>query len=394
MYERNSQDYDNLLELLRQPTAPFREQAVRDAVAARLAASGVPWFEDADGNLVIGHADPSAWRRRLERRQREPVRLFIAHMDHPGFHGMRWQSRDRLEVRWHGGSPTRHLRGAEVWLAISGRECGAGTLVGASVASHGHGLERAVIRIRELATGRRPAARRLYGGFRFRAAAWRRGTRLHARVLDDLVGVHAVVETACTLWEGHHAGRRHFTGLLTRAEEVGFVGAVAHLRRMHTSLRRGNVVCISLEASRTLPGADVGRGVVIRLGDRRTLFDTRATRVLEQVADACLERPAQRRVMDGGSCEATAAAAWGLPVVGLTLPLGNYHNQCLDGGEGCVHRGGVAPEYIDLRDLADYRRLCLGLMTPGLPWSDPWQDVRDRLTANLERYRRLLEVER
>ena len=391
MDERDSQAYDNLRRLLRQPTAPFREQAVRDAVVARLTASGVPWFEDVYGNLVVGHADLAGWRRRLEQPRREPVRLFIAHMDHPGFHGTRWLSKDRLEVRWHGGSPTRHLRGAGVWLAMAGRECGAGSMLSAKVASHGHGVERAVIRVQELEADRRPAAHRLYGGFRFRATVWRRGTRLYARVLDDLVGVHAVVETACTLWSQRHPGRRWFAGLLTRAEEVGFVGAVAHFQRMRASLRKGNIVCISLEASRTLPGAEVGQGVVIRLGDRRTLFDTRATRILELVAAECLDRPAQRRVMDGGSCEATAAAAWGLPVIGLTLPLGNYHNQCLDGGEGCDRQGGVAPEYIDMRDLADYRRLCVGLMASGLPWSDPWQDVRDRLTHNLERYRRLLE---
>ena len=109
--------YELLISLLSQPTAPFREEHV-SAVAARvLAAAGVPFFDDPLGNLVVGADSPAAYRRLLRTRGTEPLRVFIAHMDHPGFHGVRWLNERVLTIKWHGGSPVKHLHGARVWLA-------------------------------------------------------------------------------------------------------------------------------------------------------------------------------------------------------------------------------------------------------------------------------------
>ena len=35
--------------------------------------------------------------------------------------------------------------------------------------------------------------------------------------------------------------------------------------------------------------------------------------------------------MDGGACEATAALASGIPAIGISVPLGNYHNESFEG---------------------------------------------------------------
>ena len=90
--------------------------------------------------------------------------------------------------------------------------------------------------------------------------------------------------------------------------------------------------------------------------------------------------------MDGGSCEATATTAWGLPTIGLTLPLGNYHNQGLDGGMDCPRADGPAPEFVHLDDIDGLLRLCRGLLRRGLPWKDPWGGLRGRLARNSRRY--------
>ncbi len=74
------------------------------------------------------------------------------------------------------------------------------------------------------------------------------------------------------------------------------------------------MVGVSLEASRTLPGAVVGKGPVVRLGDRRTVFDAGALKVLSELAERVLPGGHQRRIMEGGVCEATAATVYGLPV--------------------------------------------------------------------------------
>jgi hypothetical protein len=49
--------------------------------------------------------------------------------------------------------------------------------------------------------------------------------------------------------------------------------------------------------------------------------------------------------MDGGACEASAAAAYGIPVFAISIPLGNYHNQQWDGDQS------PGPEYVHQKDL-------------------------------------------
>ena len=95
-----------------------------------------------------------------------------------------------------------------------------------------------------------------------------------------------------------------FIGLLTRGEEVGFVGAVKHFESAYLAKARRPLMVVSLEASRTLTGAIIGKGPVVRLGDRRTVFDAGGLQVLSQLAERLLPKAHQRRIMDGGACEA------------------------------------------------------------------------------------------
>jgi endoglucanase len=379
----NSNQTARLRELLARPTAPFREYFVAALAIERLTQGGVPWFMDPVGNIVVGAASVAGYRRLLSRRSGEPLRIFVAHMDHPGFHGRRWLGRDRLAVDWLGGSPVRHLRGRRVWLAMRDGTGIGGRLDRVTLTPRGYSMARAEVAVDP---GPRPPARQLFGGFNFRAPVWQQGRRLYARAADDLVGVFAILETA-------RAAQRQgfpFLGLLTRAEEVGFVGAIGHLE---TGLLHGGHrprLVVSLEASRTLPGARIGSGPVVRLGDRRSVFDPGALQVLGQVARRVLPGSHQRRIMDGGSCEASAAIAWGLPTVGISVPLGNYHNQGYEGGPDCPRPMGPAPEFVHLDDVDGLLRLCRGLLAPDLPWRQPWSSVRGDLRRTLDRYRRLL----
>ena len=98
-----------LLSLLSQPTAPFRESHVISRIRRELDEKQVPYFSDPCGNLVLGATSHKDYLTLIRQKSPEPVRLYIAHMDHPGFHGARWKSATELEVQWHGGSPTQHL---------------------------------------------------------------------------------------------------------------------------------------------------------------------------------------------------------------------------------------------------------------------------------------------
>ena len=387
----NARRYRLLTQLLSRSTAPFREQQVIQFVQSVLQRARIPHFPDPSGNLVIGCASPSAYRRLLRQPGKEPVRLFIAHMDHPGFHGVRWLSPRRLLVKWHGGSPVKHLHNSRVWLANDAGHIREGRIARATLLPSRHAIDTAEILLDEsLSTV--PTAASLYGGFRFRAPVWRAGKRLYTQVADDLVGVFAILATALTLYSERHGKQQPFLGLLTRAEEVGFVGAVAHFELDWRERARRPVVAISLETSRTLPNALIGKGPVVRLGDRRTVFDPGYLHILSELAEQKLPGRHQRRVMDGGSCEATAAIAWGLPAIGISVPLGNYHNQGFEGGQDCVGKDGPAPEFVHLDDIDGLLILCRGLLQPGLLWDKPWKEQRRKLALNRRRYAALLKT--
>jgi endoglucanase len=378
-----------LEELLALPTAPFREDPIARFVAAVLARHGVPHFCDPVGNIVIGCESASRYRALARRRGTEPLRLFMAHMDHPGFHGVRWHSPTRLSVRWHGGSPVRQLAGAGMWLADRSGYLAQGKLGRVRLTRSRRALARAEVRLAQPL--REPlAAQSLFGGFAFRAPVWRSGRRLYTKAADDLVGVFAILSMAIDYFARGRRTNPPFLGLLTRAEEVGFVGAIAHFELGWLARASRPLLAVSLETSRTLPGAIIGRGPVVRLGDRRAVFDPGATQVLSELAERVLPKCHQRRIMDGGSCEATAALAFGIPAIGLSVPLGNYHNEAFEGAPGIPAARGPAPEYVHLDDVAGLLKLCGKLIEPGLPWRQPWARVRARLTRNRGRYGKLL----
>jgi endoglucanase len=109
------------------------------------------------------------------------------------------------------------------------------------------------------------------------------------------------------------------------------------------------------------------------------------------VAQAALPGRHQRRIMDGGTCEATAAMVCGLPAIGISVPLGNYHNEAYEGAPGIAATRGPAPEFVHLDDIDGLLRLCRALLARGLAWDQPWRAVAHRLHRNLRAYRALLK---
>ena len=174
--------------------------------------------------------------------------------------------------------------------------------------------------------------------------------RIRGRVCDDLLGAAVVLSTLDELDRRRPAGVA-VTGLFTRAEEIGFLGTLEAIR-LGTVPRGASV--LSLECSKALAGAPQGGGVIVRVGDRRSIFDPGLSEALSraagQVASVDPGFRWQRRLMDGGTCEASAFCAFGYRASGLALPLGNYHNA-LDVGTG------VGPEHVAVDDYLSGVRL-------------------------------------
>src|SRR5262249_44804546 len=127
-----------------------------------------------------------------------------------------------------------------------------------------------------------------------------RDDRIYSRACDDLIGCVAMVATLQALSLANIASS--LSAVFTRAEEVGLVGAV-HLAR--SGALPAGIIPISLETSSELPPARMGAGVIIRVGDKSSVFDPDITARLVRVAQV-ESIPYQRCLMPGGTCEATA----------------------------------------------------------------------------------------
>ena len=156
-----------LKNVLSQPSAPYREHAVSRALKEELIRGKVPHFEDPIGNVVVGAKDRTEYLAKLRTQSRAPLRFFIAHMDHPGFHGVKWLTRRRLKVDWHGGSPNRLLQGASVWLADKKGWLEPGKLTNVKLTPSGRAIQSAVVQFPDSRIAEHsPRARNLFGGFR------------------------------------------------------------------------------------------------------------------------------------------------------------------------------------------------------------------------------------
>ena len=376
-----------LFHILSQPTAPFREMHVIRAILKELKHHQVPHFQDPIGNIVIGAKNKNDYLRLIQKKTREPLRLFIAHTDHPGFHGIKWKTPTTLEVQWHGGTPTQKLKNTKVWLANSSENLGHGKIYTAKLTPTQKSIQSAVIQISDsLISKNNQNAENIFGGFSFRSPYWTQDQLIYTKAADDLIGAFAILSLALDLKRKNVP----YLGLLTRAEEVGFIGAIGHFQLNWLQKSKRPILCVSLETSRTLSGAHIGQGPVVRLGDRSTVFDSGALRIFSFLAEKTLPNKHQRRIMDGGSCEATAATVFGFPSIGISIPLGNYHNQSFEGGPDSRGHLGPAPEFVHTKDIEGLLILCHALLSKNLPWSKPWESKKEELKNIYKKYKKLL----
>jgi putative aminopeptidase FrvX len=336
--------------LLSLPTAPFAEHLPIDHVVDFAdERPGLTRSQDAAGNVVVRYDGPGA----------DPSRplVLVAHLDHPGF-AVDEVTGDQLSLTFHGGLGADHARpgsplhlfrpggvdpvGEARLVAAEGRN---GRLTGATA---------------EVVAGEADASGFAMWGFPGYGVV---DGRITGRVCDDLLGAAAVLATLDALAREAPDGVSVW-GLFTRAEEVGFLGALAAIR-LGTVPTGASV--LSLECSKALPDAPQGGGVIVRVGDRMSIFDPGLTEALRRAAEGATTAEggavrSQRKLMDGGACEATAFCVAGYRASGLALPLGNYHNAA-DEGPGA----GVAPEHVRVDDyLAEVALLTRLALDPAL----------------------------
>ena len=320
---------DILARLGAKPATSFLEDGVASVVRYVLDEAGVPHRTDAYGNIIARLGGVSTDGS-------VPPIAFMAHMDHPGFEAVAVDG-DFLVGFAMGGVPQSSFE-AGVPLQVLLPD---GQRLAASTAGlYGEAWERKALI--SLADSSRLSEVPLPSSVVFDLVDFQlEHGCIRMRALDDLAGCGSTLAMLSVLASEKPAGDVY--GVFTRAEEVGLVGA--RLLAEAGTLPKETLV-VSLESSRTLPGAEIGGGPVIRVGDAGFTFNADAETALIRARETLQARPegfkVQRQLMSGGTCEASAFSVYGYRTTGIAFPLGNYHNGAPD--------GGIEAEYIHEED--------------------------------------------
>lgn len=304
--------------LMNAPAAAYHEQAVMSEVESICQQQGLTCDTDAFGNRIVT----------VNHSSRAPKLALVAHMDHPGFETVGPLTETTWEARFLGGVGEAYFQAGIPLIAYPG---GYPAVLGKRLADD----LRFEIHFEEVP----PEPPRFL--------VWnllthgRKDDRIEGRACDDLIGVAAILATLAEL--NRLKAPVHVRGLITRAEEVGFQGTLLLAK---SGVIGPDTAIVSLETSRELPPVQMGNGTIIRVGDRSSIFDSRLTRFLTEVAADLQTRHSefryQRALMGGGTCEATAFQEFGYRCGALCVALGNYHN--------CGPENRIAAEYVSAAD--------------------------------------------
>ena len=342
-------------ELVSIPTASYLEGGVAAYVRAFAEERGLDCAQDQYGNVYVTY-------RSYRGKTRRPL-VIGAHMDHPGFVVTAVRGR-RLELEFRGGLSAQYGKGERLRVYGAQNREPRGQARVTSVQS----TPSAVPPGRRLTGARATLAGRGASVEVGDMALWDvdacrfRGDVVHARQCDDLIGCAATLATLDRAWSAHASG--HLVGLFTRAEEVGLCGASVVAR---DRLLPEDALVVAVETSSMAGGrAEQGAGPIIRVGDAIHVFSPRVTQWMTALAQEMAEegRAArgasrgrapgrafryQRKLMDGGTTEATAYDLYGYETGAVCIALGNYHNA--------GPRGRIAAETVHLGDLDALVRL-------------------------------------
>lgn len=317
------------------PTAPFREQAIRDFIIDFCRQRKIRVQQDEVGNVIATYGQ----------QYKNTVFAFAAHMDHPGFIVDADSVGKRVSGLFYGGVAEPFFKGARVKLFTADGS------VKAQVTGTDFDIKKRSRKVRLKVDG---DVKKGDWGMWDLPACQIRGARLYSRACDDLVGCISVL---ALLDELHRRKiRKKVQAVFSVAEEAGLHGA-KHLCVTKKLSKRTNIVAI--ETSSELPSAKMGDGVVVRVGDAASIFTPQLTAFLTATARNLKAKDKtfkfQRKLMDGGCCESTIYDRFGYTNAAVCIPLGNYHNQNRKTGK-------AAAEYVSISDLESMVQLFLAII--------------------------------
>ncbi len=328
-----------LKEVTSLPTAPGHEDRVVNWVAKFIRARrDLTLRSDKAGNLII------------TQKRRSPAQpIFItAHMDHPAFVVRKLLSSREVELEFRGGVQDPYFRDARIDIFDCNDRPHRATIT--SLNSKIKPFKRVKARFARTTKSVVPGD---VGRWVLRDIGHRSIIKkgiLYAPACDDVAAVAAALAALDVLRKRKSA--ENVSVLLTRAEEIGFIGAIAACKLRSVS-KRARLIC--LENSRSFAESPIGGGPIVRVGDKASVFSPQLTNRISAIMTLHQQRNSsfkwQRKLMPGGTCEATTFSSYGYESTCLCLPLGNYHNMVdIDSVAAGRCEARVGAEYISVSD--------------------------------------------
>ncbi|KIE57998.1 glycosyl hydrolase family 5 [Methylacidiphilum kamchatkense Kam1] len=244
----------------------------------------------------------------------KPLLLFVAHMDHPGFY-----SDSQSHVYLLGGVNESYLEGAKLIFFSQDH----GEKVGESVIK-GH-QNKGKFKMIQCEPTAPPNSIGMWDLPPF----FSQDGIFYGRSCDDLVGVCSLLYMFIQIVSKNL--KTKIAILFSRAEEIGFLGTLAFLKKQ--ILNPENTIMISIEASMAQGYGSMNEGPVLRVGDKTRLFDASVVswleKALEDYRKVHPEFVYQKKFMGGGTCETTPFIEFGYRSAALCLAMDNYHNMAI-----------------------------------------------------------------
>ncbi len=417
--QRRAEHLQWLLDITSIPTAAGKEDRVIAWIERWLSARPhLQLTRDTGGNLHIARTPTPGKSTPGEPNPNPPPNpaarpiYFTAHLDHPGFVVERILSPHTVELSFRGGVMDDYFTDAKVAIFSSVDTRFAATLtekvespmlsangtVRPSPFAHyladlDAGRETTTLQHGDVGTWDLPRAQLIDG-------------IVHTPACDDLAALAAALSAYDVLMDPTRPQASDGSApsvppdvrlLFTRAEEIGFIGAIAACLAK-TMPRDARV--IALENSRAFPDSPIGGGPIVRVGDRISVFSPSLTDAIAKRAEEVAGGPAtvraaqkltelpkwkwQRKLMAGGACEASVFCDAGYEATCVCLPLGNYHNMAdLDAVQAGANttRPTIQREFIAL---SDYEGLVDLLIACGerLPTTAPVRTLVEKLWSD------------
>ncbi len=337
------------------PTAPFVEDRVIQYARQFAKERKLKITEDRFGNLLLELPG---------KKRNEPRWVFTAHMDHPGFVADKMLDAQTLQATFRGWVLAEFVEGQKVRFFDGDREI-AGVVTEVKAEKKSLRAERAILKVKSAV---RPKSAGMFDQGEGRV----KGGKFYSRAIDDLAGMAGALEMLDQLWRKPPA--TNVAVLLTRAEEEGFIGAIA--ASLHQELLRKSDRVIAIECSAMQPYARQGDGCIIRIGDRTSVFNSSLSYFITEVASTLAKKDKafkfQRALMPGGTCEATVYDVYGFTAGSICVPLGNYHNMDRE-------KKKIGPEYIDVNDWKNMVKLFVAIAKSGNEYKPGHQVLKEKI---------------